>query len=257
MCVRSQSETTRATCLTMVEEELPMTMQVGMRAGDGILLASDTYWTVPPSLGRSQHWSAGRSGTNSTKFKIDHTKGIAIACAGDMDTAGMIADAIISGWANRAKGNPENVLEDFCDVVPDVDKKTRSMHSCFDASKSADVFIVNTMPSDENVWEPWCRSSSTMTIAGDTINSSIYWIEKYYRKWISRSFPMERLIPLAAHMIGQAKALNTAGISGLEILLCNSLGILRLSENSCASLELQAEQWDEAIGDIFLGHQPQ
>jgi hypothetical protein len=239
----------------MVEEELPMTMQVGMRAGDGILLASDTYWTVPPSLGRSQHWSAGRSGTNSTKFKIDHTKGIAIACAGDMDTAGMIADAIISGW-QIGQSNPENVLEDFCDVVPDTDKK-RAQCIVVLTRPNPQLFIVNTMPSDESVWEPWCRSSSTMMIAGDTVNSSIYWIEKYYRKWISRSLPMDRLIPLAAHMIGQAKTLNTAGIDGLEILLCNSVEIRRLSENSCTLLERQAEQWDEAIGDIFLGHQPQ
>jgi hypothetical protein len=69
--------------------------------------------------------------------------------------------------------------------------------------------------------------------------------------------PIERLIPLAAHMIGQAKTLNTAGIDGLEILLCRSGGIQCLSQESCELLERQAERWDEAIGDLFLNHQPQ
>ena len=94
-----------------------------------------------------------------------------------------------------------------------------------------------------------------MMIAGDTVNAAIYWIEKYYRKWARLSLPMERLIPLAAHMIGQAKTLNTGGIDGLEILLCNSVKIRRLSDDSCKLLERQAERWDDAIGDLFLDHQ--
>lgn len=232
-----------------------MTMQVGMRSPDGIVLASDTYWTDSPSLGRAQLRAAGRNGTDSTKFRINQAKGIAIACAGDMDTAGLIAEAILSGWEDGHLSNPEGNLEDFCESVPDVHKR-RAQCLVVLTRPVPQMFIVNTMPSNENAWEPWCRSSSTMLIAGDTINAAIFWIEKYYRKWIPRSLPMEQLIPLAAHMIGQAKTLNTAGIGGLEIILCNSRKIRRLSEYSRELLERQAEQWDDAIGDLFLNHQP-
>ena len=233
-----------------------MTMQAGMRAGDGILLASDTYFTNPPLLQETQFHSGGRHGTNRTKFKINHVKGIAVACAGDMDTAGLIANAIDSGWEDRHLLDPESVLEDFCESVPDVHRQ-RAQCLVVLTRPAPQMFIVNTMPNAENMWEPWCRASSTMLIAGDTVNAAIYWIEKYYRKWRLRSLPMEQLIPLAAHMIGQAKTLNTAGIDGLEILTCDSTEIKRLSKDSCELLEQQAELWDDAIGDLFLNHRPQ
>jgi hypothetical protein len=233
-----------------------MTMQVGMHACDGILLASDTYITNPPLLGRTQLWCGGRHGTDSTKLQINHAKGIAIACSGDMNTACLMAEAILSGWDDRHLTNPEGILEDFCESVAGAHRQ-RAQCLVVLTRPNPQMFIVNTMPNTENVWEPWCKPSSKVLIAGDTINSAIYWIEKYSRGWIRHALPMERLIPLAAHMIGQSKTLNTAGINGLDILVCNSMEIKRLSKISCELLERQAEQWDDAIRDLFLSHQPQ
>src|SRR5262249_5822525 len=71
------------------EEELPMTMQVGMVGTDGIVLASDTKW-VEHTLG------AARNIYDKTKIKISDERGIAISYARNMETAGPVADSIIA-----------------------------------------------------------------------------------------------------------------------------------------------------------------
>jgi len=68
-----------------------MTMQVAMKGSDGILLASDTRQLHPLAL-RGQYWKDGQIGTNSTKIKIDYGNRVAVACAGEADTSGFIAE---------------------------------------------------------------------------------------------------------------------------------------------------------------------
>jgi hypothetical protein len=58
--------------------------------------------------------------------------------------------------------------------------------------------------------------------------------------------------PLASHLIASAGKLNTAAISGLEILLCDASGFHRLSDASISELESKANEWDRNIGDLFL-----
>jgi hypothetical protein len=67
-----------------------MTLQVAMKGNGGAVLAGDLRWSVPLQL-RGEYWKEGKKGQESTKFKIDFDRGIAIACAGDMRTAGHIA----------------------------------------------------------------------------------------------------------------------------------------------------------------------
>jgi hypothetical protein len=69
--------------------------------------------------------------------------------------------------------------------------------------------------------------------------------------------PVEKLVPLAAHLVCQSHYMNTATISGLEIVLCTASGIRRLSDESIAALEKQSADWDKAIGDFFLSHSQQ
>lgn len=80
----------------------------------------------------------------------------------------------------------------------------------------------------------------------------MFWSERYYQP-----LPIRRLIPLAAHLIVAAHELNTAGISGLEIVLCDASGLHRLSGDSIRELESKANEWDRDIGDLFLNHEQQ
>src|SRR5271170_839047 len=74
-------------------EGIPMTMQVGMVAADGIVLASDTQWTHTPEKLLYQHVGrAVRYHTNCSKIKMSN--GMAVSYALDKrtaeDTAGVI-----------------------------------------------------------------------------------------------------------------------------------------------------------------------
>jgi hypothetical protein len=67
---------------------------------------------------------------------------------------------------------------------------------------------------------------------------AIFWIHRFYQPW----FTVEQLIPLAAHMIMASHHLNTAGIGGLEIVVC------RAGENEFLpreeTIKLQKTAWD-------------
>ena len=43
----------------------------------------------------------------------------------------------------------------------------------------------------------------TTAIAGDNVNPAIFWAERYYQE-----LPIEKLVPLAAHLIVAASKLN-------------------------------------------------
>jgi len=73
--------------LTVLEEEVPMTMQVGMVGTDGILVASDT---------KIMSFAQGIRQTNSgSKIRVDHEKGIVIGSALNLENTDRIARDII------------------------------------------------------------------------------------------------------------------------------------------------------------------
>jgi hypothetical protein len=236
-------------------EEIPMTMQIAMRAKDGIILASDTRSMEDPELRENEFWNGGRYGPNVRKIKISHEKGIAISGAWDMKTAGYIAGKIISDLTDEMStpDGIENVIERIGANVPVTERRR------------AQCIIVLTRPILQILWlqvairgGEWkvdCRKFTDLAIAGDNTNAAIFWAERYYSqcRWIRK--PMKRLVPLAAHMISSAHYLNTAGIGGLEIALCGPTGIRRLSNKSIEALEDKAAKWDSAIGNLFLNYQ--
>jgi hypothetical protein len=92
-----------------------------------------------------------------------------------------------------------------------------------------------------------CQRMESYAIAGDSLNAAIFWAERYYQK-----LPIERLIPLSAHLVFIAHRFNSATISGLEIVACKPDGIHRLSPQSLADLECQAEVRDSNLGEDLL-----
>jgi hypothetical protein len=230
-----------------------MTMQVGMVGTDGVLIASDTQWTENQT---SVRWSSNR-----TKFKIDHEYGIAVSLAASMETAGRMADEIISAYRqdeNLVPTDQSFIAEIEAKVLSSVEPGREPAH-CFFASVRPNpklhLFKVVKLPvpSGENRWGIVCFEVPTRTFAGDTQNSAIFWGERYYPRM--PKIPIKNLIRLAAHLIVTARFLHSAGISGLEIVLCDVSGIHRVPDESLAELEMQSIERDRSVGESLLSQE--
>lgn len=226
-----------------------MTMQVGMVGTDGILLASDTLWTQNPVLA-TKRWGRPRSFTKS-KIKISNAKGMAISCARDMDIACEIADKIMNGLQPS----------DFSDPIPRIIEIGTDVSSL--EKDTAQCLIVLMRPSMHLFWfqsamengqrVTSCENSEPMAIAGDNLNPAIFWAEKYCRPPCS----IDKLIPIAAHLVIGARQFNPSVIDGLEIVRCRESGIQHLSEISIAELKVKVADWDKQIDRLLLEHQQQ
>jgi hypothetical protein len=220
-----------------------MTMQVGMMGSDGIVLASDTRETHAPILEQNQLWAGAQFGTNTSKIEVSHERGIAIACAFDMETARRVANRIIRDLKD----------EDFKDPVPAIKEIAAATQT--DEEIRAQCIVVLTRPSlqmfmfqyarVEGRWSPFCQEMESKAIAGDNLSPSIFWMERYYNGSLSTA----QLIPLAAQLIVGAGCLNPYVVSGLEIVLCDSSGIHPLTRAENREWESRAKDLDKSFGD--------
>jgi len=234
-----------------VEEELPMTMQAGMVGTDGILIASDTQWTNSPML-TDRSWAGGRHGFNSPKIIINHERGMAISCARDMETARHVAREI-SGLKEEGLNRPTEAIEEIiARTLPAAVEQKKEAHCLIALTRPAPQLLLFQFGTLNGKWGPICQKMETKGIAGDTLNAAIFWVERYYK-----SRPIEQLVPLAAYLIISASKLNTAMISGLEVVLCTSTSIRRISDDSIHELKQKANEWDRRISDMFLDHRQQ
>jgi len=225
-----------------------MTMQVGMVGTDGILIASDTKWVASPPLAPNRT-TGTRNVFGASKIVIDRDKGIVAAYARNMEVSRVVATEVLTleekDWAY-----PISPIEAIGD---------RALKSC-GARNDAHCLIAFARPVPQlflfclgtRNGEPAaiCQNMQTTAISGDNANSAIFWSDRYYQK-----MPIERLAPLAAHLVLSAGKLNTAMISGLEIVLLDSNGIRHVSDKSIEELQLKSEQWDKSIGEMILTEQ--
>lgn len=237
-----------------LKSEIPMTLQVAMKGNGGIVLAGDLRWSLPLQL-RGEYWKEGKNGRESTKFKIDCDRGIAIACAGDMGTAGHIAvEALKMGDA--AAVNPIPSLKEIAKRLKAWERNDAECLMVVNGERPR-LFSFSTMrtvirrnqPIRE--WSPDGRQEMAFASAGDSQNAALFWVEKYYDKRIK----IQQLVPFAAHIIHCAEKFNPAWIRGLEMVVCDSSGIRYLPENVIEQLMQRAEELDQSIGSLFRGYQ--
>ena len=232
-----------------VGEEPPMTMQVGLVGSDGIVLASDTKWTHPPK----DRLSSGKRYTSvGPKIEIHRAKNIAVCMAGDMQSARRIAKLIIQEWKAEDSRYPEDALERIGQQVLQQDRSGAQCHVVVGAS-SPQLFSFEFCELEDG-WTPSIRRESGKFIAGDCANASTFWAERYCKVFQSLHLGVERLIPLAAHVVTSAASINNDGVGGLDIVICEKSSIRRLSEESISILMEKSEGWDRIIGDLFLNH---
>lgn len=234
--------------LCVVEgEDLRMTIQVGMVGSDGLVIAGDTKWMKEPKL-ENRFWAAGRTGFNSPKIKVSHERGIAISRARDMEMAIRVSDEIVARLKDDEMGSPIAAIENMARGLVSESNEKRVAHCLIGVCKPNPKLFLFQFALVDGEWGPICQPMETIAIVGDNLNPAIFWAERYYEK--SRS--IRELIPLAAHLVVCAHTLNTATISGLEVVLCDSSGIHRLSNDSIRELELRANEREKDIGNLFL-----
>jgi hypothetical protein len=229
-----------------------MTMQVGMVGTDGVLIASDTRWTNTPILRINQPWLGARGGYNANKIIISHERGMAISSARAMETAGTVAHKIISGLKDEDFEYPIIPIERIGEtVLASTVRQERNDAQCLVALvRPSPQLLLFQFGHINNEYDSICQQMKSYAIAGDNLNAAIFWAERYYPR--EPKLPIQQLIPLAAHLVVCAERLNSATISGLEIVLCDLSGIHRLSDSSIEQLESRARENDVSIGRTLL-----
>jgi hypothetical protein len=223
-----------------------MTMQVGMMGSDGIVLASDTRETHPPILEQNQFWAGAQFGTNTSKIEVSHERGMAIACAFDLATARQIAQKIIHDLTDEDFSNPVAAIKGIAAAIQ-TNEEIRAQCIIVLTRPSPRMFMFQ-FATVEGRWGPLCQEMESKAIAGDNLNSAIFWMERYY----DGSLLTAQLIPLAAQLVVSAGSLNPYGVEGLEIVRCDSSGIHPLTRTENREWESKAKGLDKSFGDQVL-----
>lgn len=221
-------------------EGIPLTMQIGMVGSDGIILASDTQVThTPEKLKDGQVGRAVRYHTNCSKIQTNGE--IAVSYARDMKSGENVANAILSSFT---ADNPEEAIERIAASIPE---NNRYDVQGLIANPPFQLFRFQLTIID-GVWTATCVPSLGFDFAGDMTNAAIYWAARYY----DELFSVEQLLPLAAYMITCSHHLNTAGVGGLEIVVCDSSGIHPVPRERILELRRQANDIDKQIRQMLI-----
>jgi hypothetical protein len=227
-----------------VEEEMPMTMQLGMVGTDGIVLASDTRWTQQGGV---------RHSYDAPKIMINRPRGLAVSCARNMETSTQIADLILAG----SNDTPAPDCLDIHRIASTVAKEAgdRWDAQCLIVSLQPRLRLLRLQtrkPAKEQIPPIMCQEVSNKAVIGDDNNPSVFWSEGYYEQR-----PMLSLVLLAAHLVITARKFNSGMISGLEIVLCDTNGIRRLDPNAIGQLELESKRISERLQSSFATYSQQ
>jgi hypothetical protein len=214
-----------------------MTMQVGMMASDGIILASDTSWqrkVVGCEMG-TWHTSGGY------KIKISDSKKIAVSCAMDMCEAYRIASEFLAALDGVDLYAREQKIIDIARSIPN-----HLGVECFVAFAEP-VPSLFLMQHIEGSTYPIVQPIINKAFAGDSLNPALYWAQRYYS-----NLPVDRLKNLAAHIIAEAGILNPCLIGGLDIVIGKNGEFSRLSQQETDTLIQQSRKCADAFGKSVL-----
>lgn len=224
-----------------------MTLQVALVGTDGIVLASDKLTAVSGSdVPRHSHLTS--------KLLFDRDQRLAIAHAGHQISE-TVARSVLSDPALVKERLSESRLESFASEVCNQDelKPYGWRGELIIVSRDDLAHIIHL---DMRAWSTGtaipgmsvrCRSVENKILAGDSLNSAVFFVENYYRRE-----PSARLVFLAAHVILSGGRLNSTGIEGLEIIRCTSQGFERLPDSEVTRLTERSDLVETKIReDLF------
>jgi hypothetical protein len=210
-----------------------MTLQFGLVGTDGIVLASDRRLT--------DQGHKTRTSSDDCKFRLNERRTIATAWA--LKDTGLIVERAIRAQMVDDCHDPKQTLEDIAEKIWDN----------VNAKNSAQLLVVLQKPRlrlfsirlNDFVVVHECMSKIT---TGDEQNPAVYFVERYYQKR-----PVKELAVLAAQAVLMAPGLNSGSVGdGLDILLCQQEGFLRMSEGSNAALVSQVKSLDNQLEQLII-----
>jgi hypothetical protein len=216
------------------DEELPMTMQVGMVGSDGIVIASDLKWGGDSGGSRETHLAP--------KIKVNDALGIGVACS-EAEVSLNIATDILNQFKESDHEYPclalERIARGGMDGF-DRARATRPQSHCLIAlrGKPFRLYSLRVGPEGQNCTEVFDRRR-----AGDPGNPAMFFAQAYYSPR-----PISELTFLAAHVVLTAPRFNSDGIGGLEILSAHEeTGFRMLSSDEIEELKERSSALHETI----------
>jgi len=195
-----------------------MTMQIGMVATNGVVIASDTKWY--------DDTSGVRHTSSSTKHCMDSARGIAVACSGS-DVSRLVGQKIVEELAIEDYSNPRFSVTQIAKSI--VGRLDHTFASCLIVLRGNNCIRLFSLDMKVNEYD-FCEQNGIIW-KGDITNSAVFFGEAYYSRR-----PTNDLLVLGAHTILTAEKRNSGGIGGLEILVCNEEGFNLLSESELDEL---------------------
>jgi hypothetical protein len=224
-----------------------MTLQVGMVAGDGILLASDVFSTREPSKQASEGtvWY----GYDSSKIMISDSRKVAVTCARDMMLASALAEALIEGLTPEYWPNPGSRIKAIASA------NSASRHwgpvECLVALVEPSPVLFHLQCLEQGT-ETFCPQITSFGFAGDRCNAAIFWAMRYYSVQPANVRSVRSLLPLASQLILDAGKLNSGSIGGLEMVYSDSSGFCRVTESDIRDLEAQTQRRSKSIEELLF-----
>jgi hypothetical protein len=221
-------------CPSISQEDIPMTLQVGMVGADGIVLASDTRWVKATPIVQT---------LNSTKITISHERGIAIASARNMELSVAVARAVVAEIGDEEQEDPCIAIEKIASRIADQSSKERREIECLIVltRPTLRLFVLRTGITQER-YSFLCVREDKKAVAGDNLSSAIFFAMRYYE-----NKPVCSLVPLAAQVVVAGNLLNPQGVEDLEVVVCDATGIHSLTTDSVRALQTRARALDETI----------
>ncbi len=229
------------------EDYLPMTMQVGMAASNGVILASDTKcWDE--SLGRTVTFGLA-------KIRVSDDRKMAVSCAHDMKLAFRAADSITANLLPKLWRKPEAHISEI--VLSELDRTGAQQHECLIvlSEPTPTLYVFSSGQKINAEWvDQMCSRVPTYAFCGHLTNAAVFWADRFFRPDVPRLRTMEELIPLASQIIVDAGRLSSGNIGGLEIIECGASGIRVLTPEENIALEAAAYKRGVKIEQtLFLG----
>jgi 20S proteasome alpha/beta subunit len=223
--ISASDQSIKAIGYPRIEEDVPMTLHVGLVGRDGIVLAGDKQIITTEMFA---------STSVSSKIKIDSAKRIAVAWARDE-----IADTIASEILNHGE-----VLEDESELRKLArETYSNSLNDWDKPNLRAELLVVSQRHLNKIFYLEVAESHCTMRrvedkfFIGRSASPACYLTERYYEKT-----SVSQLTSLAAHTILAAGHLHPMGIKGLEIVKCTQDGVSRVPESAITLLEEEEEK---------------
>lgn len=194
-----------------LDEEVPMTLQIGLVGKDGIVLASDKCMNELSRVRRS-----------SLTSKIRHMEnhGVAYAFAGD-DCAVLVGQEL-EKWilrGNELRNDTKATLERVGNAVFRQEKRRIGARGTWTETDRRLTVVLYANPLE--LWQLSIRKNSiarryeNKVIAGDEKNSAVFFSEQYY----DSSKTVAELLLLATHVMSMGHERNKDAVQGLEIFV--------------------------------------